>query len=233
MIVRILAVVLVSVGMTACAALDRTVDSTDRAGISRVAVTSALADEMNHDFVGTLIFENQRADIPVPQWQIPAFAEETLAGHLRQRLGTGEVQRLDTSDADRAGFASIPENAVRIAAEQGYDTVAIIMPARNDNFPFVEAGYGLYRKVTFGLGRTCAYQQTVVYIYDVTSRQRLAWEWGFNSWDGPCGEIDIGWEMPPARFSEEQMELIEAAVKARFESGLERAVRKLGFGAAS
>lgn len=217
--------------LAGCATIDRTVDTSDRAGISRIGVTSALSESMNHDFVGTLVFENQRNEIPVPQWDMRGFAERTLARYLEEKVSGVEAAQIDVGDADRKTFAAAPDKVLRMAEEQGFDTAAIIFPSRYSNFPYVEAGYGIYRRSMLGLSQTCAYQQTVVHIYDVASRKRLAWEWGFNSWDGPCGPTGVQWQMPPALFSEDQMTFLRADIERRFDEGLERAVRKLGFGA--
>jgi hypothetical protein len=216
-----------------CATLDRTMDAEDVAGIQRLGVTSALSNMRQHDFVGTLIFENKRQKVDVSDWDVPGFAEATLVKYLDAGPMPGRVGIIDADGLDKDRFAGSPSALLAAAKEQGFDAVAVIHPSGYDNYPYVTPGYGVYRKVAFGLGQNCAYQQTVVRILDADTGDRLAWEWGFNSWDGPCMPLPVEFKENPAGYTDVEQDQIQKSIEAVFDEGLERTVRKLKFGGAS
>lgn len=230
-IAGICALVLAGV-LAGCETIDRTVDTTDAAGISRIGVSAGLSDEMIHLFVGTLVFENVRTTRPVPEWEMSAYVETVLAAELEKSPKISNVGIVDVTGLDRTTFPDSQAGLLAAAKAQGFDTVAVVLPTSYSNFPYVEPGYGIYRKVTFGIRRSCVYQQTVVYVLDVATGKRLAWEWGFNSWDGPCRKLQVPFKESVNAYTDEEMAVLKRDVQAAFDLGLERTVRKLGLGTA-
>ncbi|MEO0961597.1 MAG: hypothetical protein AAFY01_04160 [Pseudomonadota bacterium] len=218
--------------LAGCATLDRTVDSTDAAGISRIGVASALGDEMNHIFIGTIVFENARATRAVPEWEMRLFAEKEMVSMLEASPKVSSAGVVDVTGLDRSQFWDNQAKLLAAAKEQGFDTVALILPASYSNQPFMEPGYGVFRKLTFGLTHDCIYQQTIVQVLDVASGERLAWEWGFNSWDGSCLESAVPFKYDVGSYTPQEMETLNQEIRGAFSFGFERTVRKLGLGTA-
>ena len=219
--------------LSACAALDirRSVPESASTGIQKVGVISILGDKFNLTHIGTTIFNNQSSTLDVSNWKIDDTAIHYAVKHLES---TGQYSPTSLgsnfSDADSM-FAA--------AQKMGLDTLITIVPSGYDNAPHYAPGYGLHRRTFFGITKECVYALFVIQVFDVSTRKKHGWQWGFNSWNGvPCYGDEFGtpraisseWKEDISQFSEGELTLLRENLIAYLEENVPLALRNLKLG---
>ena len=156
---------------------------------TRVAVLSVMGDRLAVRHVGTTVFQNERRDVDVPQWQIDRSTENAAA----RLIGTGgrfKVVTADTTDARRragkmaTGFFSGPQlqggpqSVAAFAKQAGADYVLVIAPnpigdpfmGTNQSF----AGYGIYQRGFMGTRNAGNFLTLRVVLHDGRSGDEVA-----------------------------------------------------------
>ena len=123
--------------------------------------------------VGTIVFQNERRDLDVSQWEIDKYTEASAAriigsggkfkavtadtGEARKRTG-----KLDTSFwSSGAVLQGGVEGVTKLARDSGADYVLVLGPAQLGD-PFMGSnqsfsGYGIYQRSMFGMKRSINY----------------------------------------------------------------------------
>ena len=138
-----------------------------------IAPLSLMGPTLAMRHVGTIVFQNERRDMDVAQWDIDKFTETSAARIIREggrfkavlvdmgeaRKKTGKLETsFWTSGAVLQGGA---EGVTKLARDSGADYVLVLGPAQLGD-PFMGtnqslSGYGIYQRSMFGLKRSINY----------------------------------------------------------------------------
>jgi predicted heme/steroid binding protein len=105
--------------------------------------------------------------------------------------------------------------------------LAILRPNVSDNFPFFRPGFGLFERSFLGQNNRCVYVAYTVEVYDVATRQTIAWEWGG---EGPCVrgmDNDVDFKKQFAEYSSDEQAMIRRKLDLRLDVSLRYSLEKL------
>jgi hypothetical protein len=196
------------------------VKSSDMDSIHRVAVHVRLGNTFHANFVGTTVFNNKFFDVPVPQWGIDSYITDQIVEAMNVR-GRFPAEKLDVSRLNMGdlyhkrgailGSRDVEATLLDQAKQQGADALMIVeMVEPGENFRFQGAGYGVFRKETFGLSMGCVYSSFNTVIFSVATSKRVAW-----GGEPPCQasphkpEKQDSWD----KYTPEQQAAFETTVK--------------------
>ena len=157
---------------------------------TRVAALAVLGDTLAIRHVGTTVFQNEKRDVNVPQWQIDRYAE-TSAARLVGASGRFKVITADTTDArKRAGRTTTgffsgphleggPQSIAGFAKQAGADYVLVIAPSPLGGDPFMGTnqsftGYGIYQRSSFGMRRSLNFLTMRIVLHDGRTGEEIA-----------------------------------------------------------
>lgn len=157
---------------------------------TRVTALSVMGPQLAIRHVGSTVFQNERRQADVPQWQIDRYAE-AAAGRLIGAGGRFQFVAADTAEArKRTGkmettfFSMGPQleggasSVVSFAKEAGADYVLVVGPNPAGD-PFMGtnqslAGYGVYQRTFFGSRRALNFLTMRVVLYDGRTGDEVA-----------------------------------------------------------
>lgn len=202
----------------------------------RIAIVSQFETTMHRIHVAPFDGSDESRD--VPSWHIAESAETDMVALLQQKGIAGDIAVLPQSgQRSRAGEGTDKEQAgiIQAARDAGFDTLILIQPGENVNFRAFGAAYGVA-----GVGHimgvdVCAYASFMVVVYRTADARRIDWRWGYQSINspfdfdsrGPCTDFEkypVPWKDTLAQYTDEDMAVVEAAVKARIRAGMARAL---------
>lgn len=177
-------------------------------------VVSTFENRMNLQYVGTTVFQNEKKELEVNDWNISGLTESLLAETLKQ-AGQTTVQLAE--EADRAtlrgvgaDYSSTPvwslderkRKVVEVARRHAAGMVLLMAPDRREDIFYgtnqAVSGYGLYeRGVVFRSPTYVAYAMAQFVLYDGATGEELNWIRRYQAvqhreaaW--PPGNIDPG-----------------------------------------
>jgi len=224
-------VVTLLVVLSACSIIKRPVPENEVGNIHQVAVATGFQPFMHHIFIGTTIFSNANSIKPVPEWGIADFADEKLADALKKR-GVGDKVDVFLPGGQRPKSNEEFKAYYQAARNAGYDTVVFARPTLYDNAKFLESGYGLYLRRSFGMGEPCSYALFVVEVTKTSGPEQLGWEWGFTPRIFPGGAASLCHQPAPWKdnvddLTPSELNQLETAIKSYIASGIDEAIDKL------
>lgn len=207
-------------------------DDSDRDRIRKIAVHSALGNELQHSKVGTTIFENIHESVPAANWKVDFFVEKFLVDSLKQ---SSQLQRIEVAPLPKNFSRSAKEEdilkLVREAKAKGFDALLVMLPSAYDNAPKgTEPGYGVQRISTLFNSHTSVYALAVLNVFDTNTEKSLAWQWAFDSMMGEPNFIskdEVAWKAKFSDYSAEEKIGIQRALKRHLEKALPFSLRAL------
>jgi hypothetical protein len=127
-----------------------------------------------------------------------------------------DVSQLDLQDLYHKrgailGSREVEATRLERAKQQGADALMVVEMVRpGENFPFQNAGFGVFRRDAFGLGMGCVYTSFNTVVFSVATGKRLAW-----GGEPPCQsspqkpEKKSSWD----QYTPEEQAAFEATVK--------------------
>jgi hypothetical protein len=227
--IRVLALLIVSIALSGCAALNikRGLADDDLQSTKRIGVVSLLGDTFHRVSIGMTVFNNTKYSSPVPDWKIDSYTSRQALDLL------GSNTRFTSSLVDRT---SMPKEQLakedekkfwEAATQQGFDRLLIIRPSVSDNNAFFQPGFGIFERSVFGTNRRCVYAAYVVEVYDVASRKPIAWQWGGSE---PCElgrDTDVPLRPNYSDYSAAELATIRKRLEARIDESLRYTLTKL------
>lgn len=192
---RILAILIYAV-LTGCATVGTEQVEKLKPGTSIVPL-SLMGDTLAIRHVGTTVFQNERRDTAVADWQIDKYTESAvfrLAGNgnrFQIKVSETAAARISAEKlvmdfwTSRATLQGGKESVTKLAKDAGADYVLVIAPAQLGD-PFYGtnqgfSGYGVYQRSAFGSRRAINYLTMRVVLFDGQSGVEVAKTHGFNS----------------------------------------------------
>lgn len=192
--VRLLIALTVVTLMSACATVGTERTAQLKSGTS-IATLSLMGDTLPIRVVGTTVFQNKKAEVKVPEWQIDSYTE-LVAGRLIRADGRFKVVQADTADAHAimpkltsiAGgteFEGGNEIVVAFGRNAGTDLVLVVVPAlygdpyfgTNQSF----SGYGVYQRSFLWAKNAVNFLTMRVALFDGKSGEEIARTSGYIS----------------------------------------------------
>ena len=184
------------------------------------------------------LFDDSDETKDVSEWHIAETSETDMVALLKQK-GVGENVAVLHQTGPRAhgGEGRHDEQLplIQLAREAGFDTIVVIQPDKNDTFPLLKPGYGICGKPQIiDPIRVYAYALFEVEVFRTADAKLIDWQYGYRSsrffGEGPCDDLGaVPWKDTLAEYTAEDMATVEAAVKARIQAGLARALDHLDF----
>lgn len=195
--------------------------------IARIGVISVLSEELQLRYDAPTVFGNLDNSDSAPQWRINEFVSDAAASVLaRQRMyDVGVIETVEVSFR-RSGRLASYDPIFTTAEQQGYDTVAIVLPYARALPKYYEGGYGILvrRNSPFGEpGTQCAFSWLLIELWDVAARDRLESEHGLACHRDE--RIEIRDQL--SDYSPAEQSLIEALVKTSLRGSATIAIQKL------
>lgn len=171
---------------------------------TKIVPLSLMGDTLAIRHIGTTVFQNERRDLAVPQWQIDKYTEAVALRVIRDG-GKFIGELIDTEEARKnAGKLGIdfwtsgsvvqggPESIIKLAKDARADYVLVIGPSpigdpffgTNQGF----SGYGIGQRSVFNLKRGLNYLTMRVALLDGKDGKEVARARGFLS--SPRGQPD-------------------------------------------
>lgn len=208
-------------------------ESEARAG-KNIGVVSLLGDTFHGVHVGTTAFTNTSYEASVAEWKIDASTEQLIVARL---TGLGSVRArsfahdpglrkrfIDSWSFFNNGFDY--SEMLKLAQQQGFDTLVLVQPTAYDNAKFHKPGYGFFERTFLGSSQRCIYSLFTIEVLSVASGGRVGWEWGF-----PCssGETELTWKGSLNEYTPEERALLRGRAEASIKSNVAKAMTELGF----
>lgn len=202
----------------------------DLAQIKKVAVYSFLGDQMNHTFIGTMVFQNKDQKLSVIDWKMDDAAVNVLRKMLKANSAIVSVEVLQ-GKFNRVQMAPNWQKPFTDQAKaQGFDTLVAVVPASYTNAAAFTAGYGLNRHSAFGVVHTNAYLLAQVQIFNTTTGELMAWHFTYDELTGKPNIISsasVPWKDNPKDFSLEERNNLQKILKNHIASGITYALHAL------
>jgi hypothetical protein len=210
------------------------IDPKDLAGIKRVAVLSRLGDTFHASWVGITVFNNKFFDVPVPEWGIDPYVEQTVHDDLAA-LSQFSAEPLDVTGLDlptlyhKHGAVTHSQEVVEVmlgqARKQGADALLIVDLSRwPDTYRFHGFGFGAFRRTLVSKG--CIYTSFLMTLFRVDSGKSVG-----GVAEPPCEisatdsfQIKDAWD----QYTPEEQTAFESSVKQKIRETLATNLTQLG-----
>lgn len=220
--------------LASCTGMRGAVSDAELQSGRNVAIASLLGNSFHVIRVGTTVFGNASYEAPVPEWNIDGATEELIVSRIARRDSRRATPlKRDPGLAARFGSSwSFFNNGfnydevLKLAQEQGFDTLIVVQPTPYSNAKFHKPGYGFYERTLFGSSNRCVYSLFTIDVFAVSSRRKLAWEWGF-----PCnsGEDALDWKDDFAKYTSEERASLRRRAEESVRGNVLKALTSLGY----
>jgi len=211
--------------LSACSTMRRPVSQEDVSKINKIGVASTLGSTLHGISIGTTVFNNSSFNAPVPEWQIDKYMVTHAIKDLTRGTRYKSVVALNLDVNANDMWDNNGKSLWDAARAQGLDTVVIFQRGVSDNFPFFIPGYGLFERSFLGTGHRCVYAAYVATVYNVTTHDQMAWQWGGEM---PCEKhIDLSMKANFNDYSASEKSLIHQQLEIRLDETLLYSLRKL------
>jgi hypothetical protein len=195
--------------------------------LGKIASVSMLGTTFHAVHVGLTVFTNAAYTAEVPEWGIDQDTDDFLKATLAP--GNDSVGQLDLGSQSveqlyEVGRTSSPQydSLVRMAAEQGFDTLVVVSRAAELNNRFIQPGFGLYVQYKFAY----PYASFAVQVWNVKSGKRISGGFAYISEAFP--DKSLGWKAQWTDFSGEERQRIQAGIEMHIHHELLRILRSHG-----
>ncbi|MBI4987824.1 MAG: hypothetical protein HZC23_03290 [Rhodocyclales bacterium] len=208
-------------------------------GTSIVAL-SLMGDTLAIRHVGTTVFQNERLDATVADWQIDKYAE-SVASRLISSGNRFQAKAVETNEARASAGKIVMDfwtskavlqggtgSVTKLAREAGADYVLVLGPAQLGD-PFFGtnqafSGYGIYQRSAFGSRRAINYLTMRVVLLDGKNGTEVARTHGVSS--APRGEA-IWMDSDNLTLSGDNAQKTRSGIQALMETVLQKALTDL------
>jgi hypothetical protein len=207
---------------------------------AKIVPLSLMGDTFSIQYIGTMVFQNERRDLPEPHWQVDKRTE-ALAARLVSRGGRFTSEAVDATSARQAankleddlwnGKAATEGRAgelLAFATSVRADYLLVIRPAPlgdpffNTNQAFV--GYGIGERTFFGSKRGINFLTLQVALLHAKDGKEVAQTFGFvNSRRSDDDWLEPGSLSP----SEANLTSTQAAIESLFDTLMATRLREL------
>lgn len=229
---RVLSLALISLSLTGCAlALKGSLADKDLAKTRHVGVVSSLGDTFEGATIGWTIFNNDFFSESVADWQIDQYASGAATVYLKTnpRFETSLFSLDSSARAKLAELRPTDDHPIwQVAQQQGFDTLVAIRPAQRETMGFPVSGYGYFERSRTPMAPLrCVYASFKIDVYDVATRQLIAWEWGGAA---PCRLVtsyEVPFRKPMKEYSPSEIQSLRDNLQNQMNSGMREALTKL------